>query len=80
MLSPFFFPVSAETFNFVSCSFFSALLLNIHCDFQACVIFGTITIFGVLTWYFTPADKWLRRDQILQALQAADEPQEDHID
>ncbi|KAF8169499.1 hypothetical protein BJ912DRAFT_933806 [Pholiota molesta] len=62
MLSPFFFPVSAETFNF------------------ACVIFGTITIFGVLTWYFTPADKWLRRDQILQALQAADEPQEDHID
>ncbi|KAF8803929.1 hypothetical protein BYT27DRAFT_7259912 [Phlegmacium glaucopus] len=52
MLSPFFFPVTAATFNF------------------ACVIFGAITVFGVLSWYFTPAEKWLRREQVLQALEA----------
>ncbi|KAF9071849.1 gamma-aminobutyric acid transporter [Rhodocollybia butyracea] len=55
MISPFFFPVDAESFNF------------------ACVIFGAVTIFGVLTWYFTPPEKWLRREQVLQALQSADE-------
>ncbi|KAF9526273.1 hypothetical protein CPB83DRAFT_770518 [Crepidotus variabilis] len=56
MLSPFFFPVSAETFNF------------------AVVIFGSITVFGIFSWYFTPLEKWLRREQVLQALQAADDP------
>jgi len=54
MLSPFFFPVSAATFNF------------------ACVIFGSITVFGVLTWYFTPAEKWLRREHIIQAMNATE--------
>ncbi|KAJ6464674.1 gamma-aminobutyric acid transporter [Mycena vitilis] len=54
MISPFFFPVTAETFNF------------------APVIFGTVTIFGVVSWYFTPEDKWLRRELVLQALDAAD--------
>lgn len=56
-LSPFSFPVNAETFNF------------------AVVIFGSVTLFAVLTWYFTPEEKWLRRAQILQALQTADEPE-----
>lgn len=60
MLSPFFFPVTAETFNF------------------ACVIFGSITIFGILSWYFTPAEKWLRREQILQGLHTTSAPQADH--
>ncbi|KAE9399098.1 hypothetical protein BT96DRAFT_994218 [Gymnopus androsaceus JB14] len=55
MISPFFFPVDAESFNF------------------ACVIFGSVTIFGILTWYFTPEDKWLRREQVLQALHSANE-------
>ncbi|KAF5322482.1 hypothetical protein D9619_001165 [Psilocybe cf. subviscida] len=54
MLSPFFFPVSAETFNF------------------ACVIFGAITIFGVLSWWFTPPEQWLRREQVLETLSGAD--------
>lgn len=40
---------------------------------QACVIFGSVTIFGIASWYFTPADKWLRRELVLQALQTADE-------
>lgn len=40
--------------------------------FQACVIFGSITVFGVLTWYFTPAEKWLRREHILQAMLATE--------
>ncbi|TDL29015.1 hypothetical protein BD410DRAFT_810858 [Rickenella mellea] len=54
MISPFFFPVTAQTFNF------------------APVIFGAVTIFGVLSWYFTPAEKWLPREKIIQALHTAD--------
>lgn len=54
MISPFYFPTTAETFNF------------------ACVIFGAVTIFGVLSWYFTPEDKWLRREHVLQSMKAAD--------
>ncbi|KAJ7716320.1 amino acid transporter [Mycena olivaceomarginata] len=53
MISPFFFPVTAETFNF------------------APVIFGAVTIFGLISWYFTPEDKWLRRELVLQAGGAA---------
>ncbi|KAJ7867058.1 gamma-aminobutyric acid transporter [Mycena leptocephala] len=53
MISPFFFPVTAETFNF------------------APVIFGAVTIFGIVSWYFTPEDKWLRRELGLQALRSA---------
>ncbi|KAJ7274077.1 amino acid/polyamine transporter I [Mycena rebaudengoi] len=40
----------------------------------ACVIFGSVTIFGVLSWYLTPSDKWLRKELVLQALRGADEP------
>ncbi|KAI0070310.1 hypothetical protein K474DRAFT_1713450 [Panus rudis PR-1116 ss-1] len=54
-VSPFFFPTTAETFNF------------------ACVILGAVTIFGILSWWFVPEDKWLRREQIVQALVVADE-------
>ncbi|KAF7364598.1 Gamma-aminobutyric acid transporter [Mycena venus] len=42
----------------------------------ACVIFGSVTIFGIASWYFTPEDKWLRRELVLQALDAADELKE----
>ncbi|KAH9483006.1 putative amino-acid permease [Psilocybe cubensis] len=63
MLSPFYFPVTAENFNF------------------ACVIFGSITIFAVCCWYFTPPEKWLRQEQILQALHSTeDEETSDHHD
>ncbi|PPQ68365.1 hypothetical protein CVT26_005928 [Gymnopilus dilepis] len=58
MLSPFEFPVTADTFNF------------------ACVIFGSVTLFGILTWYFTPEEKWLRREHVIQAIQAADQEHE----
>jgi len=54
IVSPFYFPVTADTFNF------------------APVIWGAVTIFAVLSWYFTPADKWLRQEQIEQALRAAE--------
>jgi len=54
MISPFFFPVKAASFNF------------------APAIFGSVTIFGILCWYFTPEDKWLRKSQVIQALEAAD--------
>ncbi|KAI0301930.1 gamma-aminobutyric acid transporter [Multifurca ochricompacta] len=54
MISPFFFPVTADTFNF------------------APVIFGSVTIFAILTWYFTPPHKWLRQEQIEQAMRTAE--------
>jgi len=41
---------------------------------QAPVIFGSVTIFGLLSWYFTPEDKWLRKDQVVQAMNAANVP------
>ncbi|KAF9055548.1 hypothetical protein BDP27DRAFT_1433658 [Rhodocollybia butyracea] len=41
--------------------------------FPACVTFGAVTIFGILTLYFTPLEKWLRRKHVLQALHSADE-------
>jgi len=37
------------------------------------VIFGAVTIFAILTWYFTPEDQWLPRDRIVQALDTADD-------
>ena len=43
---------------------------------QAPVILGVVTIFGVMSWYFVPEDKWLRREQILQQLKVAGEPLE----
>lgn len=49
-----------------------AFLFLTRSYFQACVIFGSITVFGVLTWYFTPAEKWLRREHILQAMLATE--------
>lgn len=39
---------------------------------QAIVIFAGISVFALLTWYFTPEDKWLRREQILKALEMSD--------
>ncbi|KAF8131166.1 hypothetical protein EV363DRAFT_1584023 [Boletus edulis] len=53
-ISPFYFPVTAQTFNF------------------AVVIFGAISVFALLSWYFTPEDKWLRREQILRAMEVTD--------
>ena len=40
---------------------------------KACVIFGTVTILGVLTLYFTPEDQWLPHDRIAQALYMVDD-------
>jgi translation initiation factor 5B len=57
-ISPFEFPVNAQTFNF------------------AVVIFGAISIFAFLTWYFTPEEKWLRKDQILKAYET-DHPEDE---
>jgi hypothetical protein len=54
MISPFYFPVTATTFNF------------------ACVIFGSVTIFAILSWYFMAPDKWLRQEQIERALHTAE--------
>jgi hypothetical protein len=38
----------------------------------ACVIFGTVTVFAILTWYFTPADQWLSREQLELAMCTAE--------
>lgn len=58
-ISPFEFPVSAQTFNF------------------SIVIFGAISIFAFLSWYFTPEEKWLRKDQILKAFETDDHPEDE---
>ncbi|KAJ3737740.1 hypothetical protein DFJ43DRAFT_1148879 [Lentinula guzmanii] len=55
MISPFYFPVDAKSFNF------------------ACVIFGAVTIFGIFSWCIIPEEKWLPREQILQALSITNE-------
>ncbi|KAH7921705.1 amino acid transporter [Leucogyrophana mollusca] len=57
-ISPFEFPVTAETFNF------------------ACVIFGAISLFAVVSWFVMPEEKWLKREQVLKALETADHPEE----
>ncbi|KAI0057770.1 amino acid transporter [Artomyces pyxidatus] len=54
LISPFYFPVDAQSFNF------------------ACVIFGFVTIFAIVSWWFTPAEKWLRQEQIEKALQSTE--------
>ncbi|KAI0057772.1 amino acid transporter [Artomyces pyxidatus] len=54
LISPFYFPVSAQSFNF------------------ACVIFGFVTIFAIVSWWLTPAEKWLRQQQIEQAFHSTE--------
>ena len=70
MVSPFFFPVVAESFNFVSVTF-PMKMSRTDIVIQASVIFGAVTIFGILSWYFTPEHKWLRREKVVQALAGA---------
>jgi len=53
-ISPFTFPVTAETFNFAS------------------VIFGSITIFALISWWLIPEEKWLRKKFLLNAKATAD--------
>ncbi|KAJ7621866.1 gamma-aminobutyric acid transporter [Mycena polygramma] len=59
---------------YASAVFFNAIVFAVppSAYSQAPVIFGAVTIFGVVSWYFTPEDKWLRRELVLQALDAAD--------
>ncbi|CAK5284355.1 unnamed protein product [Mycena citricolor] len=54
MISPFYFPVTGDSFNF------------------AVVIFGAVTLFGIASWYWIPEDKWLRREVVLQVMNAAE--------
>ncbi|KZS94122.1 amino acid transporter [Sistotremastrum niveocremeum HHB9708] len=57
-ISPFSFPVTAETFNF------------------ACAIFGAITVFGLLSWWLLPEEKWLRQAHLTHAKHTADAPEQ----
>ncbi|KAG6878350.1 hypothetical protein C0993_008108 [Termitomyces sp. T159_Od127] len=36
---------------------------------QACVIFGAVTLFGIISWWITPEEKWLRRELVLKAFE-----------
>jgi len=36
----------------------------------ACVIFGAITIFAVLCWWFMPEEEWLRSKRIVAVIEA----------
>jgi hypothetical protein len=53
-IAPFYYPVTASTFNF------------------SCTIFGSVSVFAVLSWYFIPPNKWLRQEQIERALHTAE--------
>lgn len=75
MISPFTFPVTTATFNFVSCCPICISVIDLLSTFQACVIFGSITFFGIVSWYFTPEERWLRRELLLKGLQTTDQPE-----
>jgi translation initiation factor 5B len=78
--SPFFFPVTAETFNFVSLSKHSYYFHRTYVDLiffsfnrQAVVILVAITIFAILSWRLIPADNWLPRERIMKVFNAVEE-------
>lgn len=68
LISPFVYPTDAQTFNFVSwhCNY-KFTLVEIS---QACVIFGAITIFGIISWWVIPEEKWMRRELVLKGLES----------
>ena len=35
---------------------------------QACVIFSVVTMFGIMSWYFIPEEKWLSKKQMSPTL------------
>ena len=77
MISPFTFPVTSATFNFVSSAIRNLLETGLTRLTKACVIFGAITVFAVLTWYFTPEEQWLPHNRIIQALEMTDDSSRD---
>jgi hypothetical protein len=34
---------------------------------KACLIFGSITIFAVISWFVIPEEKWLRKQFLINA-------------
>jgi translation initiation factor 5B len=54
------------------------VLINSSIDFpKAIVIFISISIFAFLSWFFTPEEKWLRKNQILEARETVDHPEDE---
>lgn len=51
LISPYYFPVTVDTFNF------------------APVIFGAVTIFGVIAYFVVPEEKWLSRRKLREIQQ-----------
>lgn len=72
MISPFSFPVTSETFNFVSCKNACGFGFLSNIVPQAVVIFGAVTIFGIISYFVIPEEKWLPREKVEQALHTAD--------
>jgi translation initiation factor 5B len=73
MISPFYFPVDSQAFNFVSLATLAIFMTFAHSALQACAIFGAATIFGILSFVFIPEENWLPREKVIQALQTADD-------
>jgi len=42
-----------------------------HFNF-ACLIFGVVTIFGIVSWYIIPKEEWLSKKRLSQAFEAVD--------
>ena len=87
LFSPLEWPVTAQTFNctsthgnsLLSCLNLNNTLLKLMADVSpdSPVIFGSITIFGILTWWLTPEEKWLPAGRLgkLRALEEEAMPQ-----
>lgn len=72
LFSPLEFPVSGANFNCTLLSnAFTIAKLTYFPDSP--VIFGAITLFGILTWFFTPEDRWLPSTRLGKVHQLDDE-------
>jgi hypothetical protein len=58
--------------TFVACVLFSPLFFPVtNQTFNyACVIFGAITLFAILCWWFMPEEEWLRSKRIVAVIDA----------
>jgi translation initiation factor 5B len=79
-ISPFLFPVTAVTFNFVSRSKCSRLpcertdLIDFSSvKLQAVVILAAVTALAVSSWWLVPADNWLPRERLMKVFNMTSE-------
>ena len=63
--------MNANNLNFVRPFHQLVGQLPVHYFWQADIIFGAVTIFGIISWYFIPEEKWLSKTRVSRALHTA---------